>query len=242
VINETYSKVLGFSDPTQAVGKLLYRDTLPCSIVGVVADFHQENFHEAIKPLVIRNFPRAESSIGIKLATLNKSGGEAKAIIANIEKVWKDVFPKAPFTFSFLNESITQLYQQEANTAFLVEAAMVITVCISCLGLFGLALFTVRRREKEIGIRKILGATISNISLLLTRDFLLLVLLALVIASPIAWYFADMWLSDFVYRTDMNVWVLVEAGFAAVTVALLTVGFLAMRAARENPVTILKRE
>jgi len=242
VINETYAKTLGFSDPSQAVGKLLYRDTLPCTIEGVVADFYQSSFHEAIKPLVIRNFPRAESSLGIKLAMQNKSSGEAKTTIAGIEKVWKDVFPKTPFTFSFLNESITQLYAQEANTAFLVEAAMVITVAISCLGLFSLALFTVRRREQEIGIRKILGATITNISLLLTRDFVLLVLLALLIASPIAWYFADAWLGDFVYRAEMNVWVLVEAGAAAIVVALFTVGFLALRAARQNPVAILKRE
>jgi hypothetical protein len=242
IINETYAKTLGFSTVDGAIGKLLYQGTSAFSIVGVVGDFHEEGFHAPIKPLVIRSFPRAESSLGVKLATLNRSGGEAKTIIAGMEKVWKGVFPKSPFTFSFLNESITQLYQQEANTAFLMQAATFITVCISCLGLFGLALFTVRRREKEIGIRKVLGATVRSISVLLSRDFLLLVLVALVISSPIAWWLADWWLSDFAYRAGMNFWVIVEAGFAASFVAMMTVGFLALRAARENPVKVLKQE
>jgi hypothetical protein len=242
VINETYVRTLGFSAPDAAVGKLLYRDTLAYSIVGVVGDFHEEGFHAPIKPLVIRSFPRAESSLGVKLATLNRSGGEAKAMIAGIEKVWKRVFPKTPFTYSFLNESITQLYQQEANTAFLMQSATFITVCISCLGLFGLALFTVQRREKEIGVRKVLGASVRSISMLLSRDFLVLVLLALVISTPVAWWLAERWLADFAYRTSMNGWVVFEAGFAAVAVALLTVGFLALRAARENPVRVLRGE
>ncbi|HEY4286538.1 MAG TPA: ABC transporter permease [Puia sp.] len=242
VINETYSGTLGFQKPADAVGKLLYRDSIAYAVVGVVADFHQNSFHETIKPMAIWHLPQGEQSLGIKLATFHKTGGDAKRIIAEIERVWKSVFPKAPFNVGFLNESITQLYQQESNTAFLVEAATLITVCISCLGLFGLALFNVRRRGKEIGIRKVLGATVRNISVLLSRDFLRLVLLALVIASPIAWYFANAWLSDFAYRINMNAWILLEAGAAAIAVALLTVGFLALRAAREDPATILKRE
>jgi putative ABC transport system permease protein len=242
VINATYAKTLGFDDASKAIGRWLYRDTVPYAVVGVVADFYQNNFHEAIKPMAIWHFEKGERSLGIKLATLDKSGADATATVSGIEKAWKGVFPKTPFTFSFLNESITQLYAEESNTAFLMEAATAITIGISCLGLFGLALFTVRRREKEIGIRKVLGATVSNISMLLSRDFLLLVLLAGVIASPIAWYFADRWLGDFAYRTHMNFWVLLEAGGAAIGVTLLTVGSLAFRAARENPVAILKQE
>lgn len=242
VINDTYSKTLGFTEPVEAVGKLLYKDTVAYAVVGVVADFHQQSFHEAIKPMAIWNFARGEQSIGIKLATLNTNAAQAKTIIAGVENAWKGVFPKTPFSFAFLNESITQLYQQESNTAFLMESAMVITICISCLGLFGLALFTVRRREKEIGIRKVLGASVSNISLLLSRDFILLVLIALFISSPVAWYFTDKWLSDFAYRVNVSLLVLLQAGFTAIAVALLTVGFLALRAARVNPVTLLKRE
>ncbi|HEY4108728.1 FtsX-like permease family protein [Puia sp.] len=242
VINETYAKTLGFAEPSKAVGILLYRDSLAYPVVGVIADFHQESFHETIKPLVIWNFPRAERGLGVKLATEGRSGKEAKTIIAGIESVWKGIFPKTPFTYSFLNESMTRLYDQETSTAFLMEAATTITILISCLGLFGLALFTARRRRKEIGIRKVLGATASHIAFLLSRDFVLLVVMALLIAAPIAWYFADAWLRDFAYRTSMNGWVLVEAGLAAVGLALLTVGFQALRAARTNPVETLRSE
>lgn len=242
VINETYAKALGFYELSKAVGKLLYHDTLAYTVVGVIADFHQESFHETIKPMVIWNFPRNERGIGVKLATIGKRGEDAKKTIAAIGVVWKDIFPKIPFTYSFLNESISRLYDEENNTGFLMGAATAITIAISCLGLFGLALFTARRREKEIGIRKVLGATVVNVALLLSRDFVRLVVLALVIASPVAWYFADAWLKDFAYRTTMNVWVLVEAGLAAVTLALLTVGFQAIRAARANPVDVLRSE
>lgn len=242
VINETYAKALGFNTAGDAVGQLLFRDTLAYMITGVVTDFHQESFHETIKPEVIWHFPRAEQSIGIKIATLGKQGTEANAIIASIGTEWKKVFPKRPFSYSFLNESITWLYQQETNTAFLMQSAMILTIIISCLGLFGLALFTARRREREIGIRKVLGATVSHVVLLLSRDFLVLVLLALVIAAPIAWYFADAWLRDFAYRVTLDAWVLLEAGVVAVALALLTVGVLAVRAARENPVAVLRRE
>ena len=242
VINETYSKALGFTYPGEAVGKMLYKDTLAYSVVGVVADFRQESFHETIKPLVIWHFARGERSVAVKLATRGKGGKEAKAIIAGIESRWKVLFPKSAFSYSFLNESITQLYDQETNTAFLMEAATAITILISCLGLFGLALFTARRREKEVGIRKVLGASVADLALLLSRQFLLLVFISLVIASPLAWYFADAWLKGFAYRTTMNGWVLLEAGSTAVMITLLTVGFLAMRAARRNPATVLRQE
>jgi len=243
VINETYSKALGFDSPADAVGRMLYRDsTKAYAITGVVADFHQQSFHETIQPEAIFDFPRGEQSIGVKLAVQGQQGASAKAIVASIETEWKKVFPKTPMNFSFLNESITWLYGQETNTAFLMESATVITILISCLGLFGLALFTASRREKEVGIRKVLGATVANVAVLLSREFVLLVVISLAIASPVAWYFADAWLKDFAYRTTMNAWVLLEAGGAAVVLALLTVGFLALRAARQNPATVLRRE
>ena len=243
VINEAYSKMLGFTDPNEAVGKLLYRqDTIAYAVAGVVANFHQESFHETIKPLVIWHFPRAERSLAVKLATRGKSGKEVSAILANIEAQWKTISPKSEFGYVFLNESIAFLYDSEMNTAFLMQAATVITILISCLGLFGLALFTARRREKEVGIRKVLGASVTNLVALLSREFVALVVIALAIASPVAWYFADLWLKDYAYRTPMNVWVLLEAGLGAVSIAMVTVGFLALRAARKNPVVVLKRE
>jgi hypothetical protein len=242
LINETYSHALGFASPDQAVGKLLYQNKRSFTVVGVVADFHEESFHETIKPLVIRHDPHLEQSVAVKLATQGRKAADAKAIIAVMENVWEKEFPKDPFQYSFLNESITWLYDQENNTAFLMRTAMAITIFISCMGLFGLALYSASRRAKEIGIRKVLGATVSNIALLLSRDFLLLVVIALVIAAPVTWWLGDRWLQDFAYRTSMSVWVLVEAGLAALGLALVTVIFQAVRAARANPVDSLRNE
>ena len=242
VINETYARTLGFDQPADAVGQLLYRDSVAYTITGVVADFHQTSFHETIKPEMIMQEPGQMRSIAIKLVTQGRSGNEGKTVIAAMETEWKKIFPKTPFNYSFLNESITWLYTDETNTAWLMQVAMAITILISCMGLFGLALFTAGRRRKEIGIRKVLGASISNITLLLSRDFVLLVLLALLIAAPIGWYFADTWLADFAYRQPMNGWLLAEAGLAAIALALLTVGFQALRAARANPVDTLRSE
>jgi hypothetical protein len=244
VINETMMHALGIVKPMDAIGQVLYRDTSrpAYTIVGVVADFHQESFHERIKPLVIRHDASVERSVAIKLATVGKQGDEARTLMANIETEWKKVFAKNPFAYSFLNASIARLYNEENNTAWLMQAAMVITILISCMGLFGLALFTASRRAKEVGIRKVMGATVSQIFLLLSRDFLLLVLVSLVIASPVAWYLAARWLNNFAYREPMSVWVIAEAGLAALALALLTVGFQAVRAARANPIETLRSE
>ena len=200
------------------------------------------SFHETIQPEIIWSAPRFERSVAVKLAAGGNQGGKTRALIAAMEKEWKKIFPKTSFGFNFLDDSIQYLYGQEANTAWLMQVATVITILISCMGLFGLALFTASRRAKEVGIRKVLGATVSNVALLLSRDFLLLVLLAFVLASPIAWYFADAWLSDFADHTMMNGWVLAEAGAAAIGLTLLTVGFQAVRAAMANPVETLKNE
>ena len=242
VINETYARALGFDQPADAVGKVLYNDSIVYTIAGVVADFRQGSFHEAIQPEIIWRAPRFERSVAVKLATGGNQGGKTRALMAAMEKEWKKIFPKTPFGFNFLDDSIQWLYGQETNTAWLMQVATVITILISCMGLFGLALFTAGRRAKEVGIRKVLGATVSNVALLLSRDFLLLVLLAFVVASPVAWYLADAWLSDFADHTMMNGWVLAEAGAAAIGLTLLTVGFQAVRAAMANPVDTLRSE
>ena len=245
VINEACAHDLGFAQAADAVGNYLYRkkDSTGFAIAGVVADFHEDSFHETIKPLVIINEARAISSVGIKLATMGRRDARAaKTAIAAIEKEWKGIFPKTPFAYSFLSESITWLYGEETNTASLMGVAVAITVAISCMGLFGLVVFTAGRRSKEIGIRKVLGATVVHVVLLLSRDFILLIGLALLIASPVAWWLADMWLDDFAYKVPMSVWVLIEAGMGALGLALLTVGWQAVRAARAKPVETLRSE
>jgi ABC-type antimicrobial peptide transport system permease subunit len=165
-----------------------------------------------------------------------------KAVIAQLEARWKEQFPGRPFQSGFLDESISQLFGQERKTAWLMHVAMGVTVLISCLGLFGLGLFTVRRRAKEIGIRKVLGASVRRIVTLLSREFALLVGVSFLIATPVAGYAAHRWLADFAYRTTLSWWLFAAAGLAALALALLTVGFQAARAAMVNPVEALRSE
>jgi len=176
------------------------------------------------------------------LTASEKDAKEVKTLLAGMEQEWKKVFPNDGFQYSFLNESITWLYGQEENTAWLINVAMGITIFISCMGLFGLGLFTAQKRTKEIGIRKVLGASVADITVMLNRDFVVLVLIAFVIAAPISWYFMHQWLQDFAYRTTMSWWVFVLAGLSAVGVALLTVSWQALRAAVANPVESLRSE
>ncbi len=243
VINETCAHALGFSKPGDAVGKFLYAGNgNPYPIVGVVADFHEGSFHEVIKPVVIANMPDRQWSIAVKLATKGRHVSDANAAISQIEKQWKQIFPETDFNYSFLDESITWLYEKDQETAWLMNAAMIITIFISCMGLFGLAMFTAELRTKEIGIRKVLGASITNIAAMLSKDFIMLVAIAVLIASPISWYFMHQWLQDFAYRINISWWVFVLAGLSAVLIALITVSLQAIKAAIANPVKSLRTE
>ncbi len=246
VINEAMAKELGFKNPREVVGKLLYYATgsneKAYPIVGVIADFHEGSFHEAIQPAVIVNSPEWEYSIAIKLAASEKSTSDVKSVLSSIGTKWNKIYPDIPFDYSFLDESITRLYGQEEKTAWLVNVAMSITIFISCMGLFGLGMFTAQKRTKEIGIRKVLGASVANIAAMLSKDFIALILIAIVIATPIAYYLMHQWLQDFVYRTHITWWVFAVAGVGAILIALLTVSFQAIKAAVANPVKSLRTE
>lgn len=242
VINQTFAKNLGFDNVADAVGKLLYQESKPVPIVGVVADFHQGSFHDVILPAVIGNMKQFAHSVAIKLTHSEKNTAEVKSILGQIEKVYKNLYPESDFDYSFLNESISWLYGQEEKTAWLLKAAMIVTIFISCMGLFGLGMFTARKRTKEIGIRKVLGASVTNISAMLSKEFILLVAIGFVIASPIAYYFSEKWLQDFAYRTSIDIWIFIEAGLAAAIIALITVSFQAIKAAVANPVDSLRIE
>jgi putative ABC transport system permease protein len=209
----------------------------------VIADFHQGSFHDAILPALIQNAPdNQKSSVAIKLTADEKNVSDVKAILAKIEIQWKKLFPDTPFNYSFLNESISWLYGQEEKTAWLTRVAAIITIFISCMGLFGLGMFTAQRRTKEISIRKVLGASVTDITTMLGKDFLKLVIISIFFASPIAYYFSHQWLQDFTYRTDLNWWVFALAGAIAIVIAILTIGFQAIKAAIANPVRSLRTE
>jgi putative ABC transport system permease protein len=240
VINETCAKAMGFDNSQNAIGKTLYFHDRPYPIAGVVADFHEGSFHEEIKPVAIAK--DREWSVAIKLTTEANKISNVKAILSELEKQWKKVFPDEGFNYSFYKESIARLYEQETKTAWLMNTATIITIFISCMGLFGLALFTTERRIREIGIRKVLGASVLDITGMLTKDFTILVLIAILISSPIAWYFMNQWLQDFVYRVDIAWWVFLLAGSVAIFIALLTICVHAIRAALGNPVKSLRTE
>jgi putative ABC transport system permease protein len=243
VVNESCIRAMGVSAPEEALGKPLYDHRgRAYTVCGVVRDFHEESFHEAIRPVFVLNAAAGLNETAIRLASQGRSAEQVQATLTKISAVWKGIFPEDPINYVFLNEAITQLYDQEMHTAWLMDVAMGIALAISCMGLFGLALFTAGRRAKEIGIRKVLGATVANVVVMLSRDFLALVGFAFLIAAPVAWYFAAGWLRDFAYRAPMNAWVLAEAGVGAMGLALLTVGWQALRAALTNPVESLRRE
>jgi putative ABC transport system permease protein len=243
VINETASKQFGFKDPSAAVGQAIWFDKKPLPIVGVVGDFHMASFHEAIRPVVIGHNPAAERFVSVRLASAGQGVDRVKAILDELDKVYNGVYGTRMHSVGeFMDDYIRELYQTEQKTASLVRIAMGLAIFISCMGLFGLSLFTAERRAGEIGIRKVLGATTADIALMLNRQFIRLVLLALVIASPVAWLLAHRWLQDFAYWVPVDAWVFVLAGLGAIGLAVVTVGYQSVRAAMMNPVKTLKVE
>ena len=243
VINEKFSKILGFAASSDAVGKMLYLGGIPYPIVGVVADFHTGSFRDAIKPIVIAHMPEWESSLAISVSAKGKNISESKSIIAAIEKKWKALYPDAGFNYSFLDDSISWLFEKDQQARWLMNAAMIITIFISCMGLFGLVMFTAEKRTKEIGIRKVLGASVLDITTMLGKDFIIQVLISLAIASPIAWCFMNQMVTGFCLSYQYQL-----VGFcsrqvtAAVSIALITVSFQAIKAAIANPVKSLRTE
>lgn len=205
-------------------------------MIGVVKDFHFASTRQKIAPLIML-LGRNSGAIIVKV-----KAADAAEIIASFRNQWDAFNPAAPFTYSFLDERFAFLYETEQKTSQLFTVFAVISILIACLGLFGLAAFTAQQRTKEIGVRKVLGASVSGIVVLLSGDFLKLVLIAIVVASPIAWYAMHHWLQGFAYRIDIAWWVFATAGLLAVVIALLTVSFQSVKAALTNPVKSLRSE
>ncbi|MFD1143267.1 ABC transporter permease [Larkinella insperata] len=239
VINSTFAKRLGFRKPADALNKVVEFDGKPYPIVGVVADFHEQSFHAKIDPAFIGHMPQARN-LGVKLQ--GRSTGELKEALARIEEQWKAVHPDKKFEYEFLDEQIAKLYEKEQKTGRLVNTATAVAILISCMGLFGLATFTAEQRTKEISIRKVLGASVAGIVALLSKDFLKLVFIALLLAAPVAWWAMNEWLKDFAYKVDMEWWVFALAGLLAIAIALVTISFQSIRAALADPVKSLRSE
>jgi ABC-type antimicrobial peptide transport system permease subunit len=242
LINDTFRKKLGFTHAGQAVGQLVYMMDKPYTIIGVMADFHLRPVSEAIHPAMYRYDFSRYMVLNVKLKSGNKTAGEVKQTLAKLEALWKEQYPDDDFAYTFLDETITNFYQTEANILKMLWVATGIAILISCLGLLGLSSFTIAQRTKEIGIRKVLGASISHIVALLSKEFLKLILIAFVFAAPIAWLMLSNWLEDFEYRINMQWWMFIVVGCLALLAALLTVGYQSIKAALSNPVKSLRSE
>ncbi len=240
IINETASKVLGFKTDADAIGKDIQYGGIKGKIVGICKDFHFESMHQKIVPLLMRmpsNNRGGYGNLSVKIG-----GNNLTSAISAVEKTWYKFLPDAPFTYTFLDESYGRLYEAEQKQGTIFTLFAFIAIFIACLGLFGLSAFSITQRIKEIGIRKVLGASVPNIVGLLSKDFMKLVGIAAVIAFPVAWYIMHNWLQDFAYRTSIAWWVFIVAGVMAAAIALLTISFHAIKAAMANPVKSLRTE
>ncbi|OOG76369.1 ABC transporter permease [Algoriphagus sp. A40] len=208
------------------------------SIVGIVRDFNFNSLHHKVETLTIFN----QKDWGYDEASVKIAGDRAPEAIAHLESVWNSVIPEREFEYEFLDDHFTELYRADRTVNAIVGMLTMLSILISCLGLFGLATFTTEQRIKEIGIRKVLGASVGGVVAILSRDFIKLVLVAIVIAVPVSWYVVDRWIEDFAYRIEIDWWVFAISGLVAILIALATVSSQAVKAALMNPVKSLKSE
>ncbi|PKV49013.1 putative permease [Aquimarina sp. MAR_2010_214] len=239
VVNEKLAQKLGLANSQELIGKQVEFNgaTIKASIVGVVADFHDRNFHETKSPIFIAPQSNAYNELAIKVYNQN-----AKTTLEGIERLWKEVFPKYIYEFDFLNERVAQQYKEEQRFLLMSKLFSGLAIFISCLGLYGLISFFVGQKTREIGIRKVLGGSVSDILLLVTQDFLKLILIAGAIASPLAWYFMNNWLQNYTYRIEINWWVFVLSIAGLLVITLLTISYRAIKAATANPIKSLRTE
>lgn len=244
IVNEIFLGRIGIVHPTQAIGERVYYGDGDqfATIKGVVQNFNVNSLHQKIDPTVIQVVPNNYYQVSLKLQEGHPSAASVTTALTHIEKTWTAAFPDQVFEYSFLDETLAKAYQSETRTSSLIEVATFLAVLIACMGLFGLATFTAEQRTKEIGVRKVLGASVSSIVGLLSRDFLKLVMIAFLIASPIAWYVMSLWLQNFEFRIQIAWWMFLAAGMLMTLIALLTVSFQSVRAARLDPVKSLRVE
>ncbi len=237
LINVSAAKLLGFAAPQEAVGKDIFRGERKWTIVGVVGDYHQKSLRHPLEPILFMPFYSTTSEISVKIAP-----GDLAATIEQINKKYTAFFPGNLFSYTFLDERFNQQYRNEQVFSKVFGIFAGLAILVACLGLFGLAMFSTIQRTREIGVRKVLGASVSSILLLLSKDFIKLVLIASLIAFPLAWWVMNKWLEDFAYRVDVGWWVFALAGSVAILVALFTISFQAIKAAIANPVKSLRTE
>ena len=239
LVNESLVKSLGLTKPEDILNKeiSIWGDQIKCPVVGVLKDFNDRSFRHDLAPLLITTNNTMYNQAGIKLATTNIS-----STLEAVKKIWEQTFPNFVYEYRFLDDKIESFYKQENQLAQLYKIFAAISIFLSCLGLYGLASFMAVQRIKEVGIRKVLGATAGNIVYLFSKEFIILIAIAFAIATPIAGYFMHQWLQDYVYRINISWWLFAAGGLAAIIIALATISFQALKAAVANPVKSLRTE
>jgi ABC-type antimicrobial peptide transport system permease subunit len=247
LINEELAKQLNFKTPDEAVGKevmLFHNSNFKVFISGVVKDYHYDTFYSKIRPTFLIQDPNRSYVAGIKIA-MNPGGNYAEQlqrVLRYTENTWKSVFENETYSYEFLDDVIRGYYTSEKNSSVLISIFALITIFIACLGIYGLALYSSQQRSKEIGIRKINGAKVSEVMSMLNGNFVKWVVIAFVIATPVAWYVMNQWLENFAYKTTLSWWIFALAGMLALGIALLTVSWQSWKAATRNPVEALRYE
>jgi putative ABC transport system permease protein len=239
LVNESFVKSLGFKKPEDILNKeiSMWDDRIKCPVVGVLKDFNDRSFRQDLAPLLITTNITMYRQASIKLATTNIS-----STMQSVKKIWEQTFPDYVYEYKFLDDKIESFYKQESQLAQLYKIFAAIAIFLSCLGLYGLASFMAVQRIKEVGIRKVLGATAGNIVYLFSKEFIILIAIAFLIATPLAWYFMNEWLQDYAYRINISWWLFAAGGLAAIIIALATISFQAIKAAIANPVKSLRTE
>ncbi len=242
VINRTLAKNLGFQNPQNAIGKTLDYNGHATTIIGVITDFHQHSIHERIRPMLISNGTKDAAKISVALQPSNGDASAWPATISQIEKAFKTRYPGEDFSYAFEDETIANFYTIEQYTAHLLKWATGLVIFISSLGLLGLVIYITNQRTKEIGIRKVMGASVTRIVTLLSTDFLKPIAIAIALAMPIAWWAGNKWLERFAYKTTLSWWIFVAGGAVLLLIALFVLAWRTVSAARANPVKALRSE
>jgi ABC-type antimicrobial peptide transport system permease subunit len=237
VVNETLLRNLRIPNARDAIGQKIRVGGRLAPIVGVVKDFHVNSLRDPIDPVVMMGRKR-----GYELTNISINLREAKPVIAAMGNIWNRYFPDFTFEYSFLDQDIAAFYQQENQLSILYKLFSGIAIFISCLGLYGLISFMAVQRNKEIGIRKVLGAPVRDILFLLSKEFTILIAIAFLVATPVAWYFMHQWLQQYTYRISIGLWFFVATIAGSLVIAWLTVGYTAIKAALANPVKSLRSE
>ena len=242
VINEAAAKQIGWKNPIGSMIRYPGGRMESYKVVGILKDFNLESLHSHIEPFALFSNKSKSYDTGISYITIKLKAKNTKDILEVIQKKWENYQPNVPFEYSFLDDDLNAAYISDQRQASLFGIFSFLTIFIACMGLLGLITFTAQQKTKEIGIRKVLGASIGEIIRLLAIEFVKVILIALLIASPVAWYFMSKWLQDFVYKIEIPLWVFALSGVLALGIAMLTMGFQALKAAKSNPVNSLRSE